>query len=108
MAPVRTGWPTPKRCKFRTLVKSAGWRLQEPLVSINRREFPKVQAQIVQQLSSCRKRLEGLGADRESTDQQRRFLLEMSRDSRSMILDVWLGRLRRCRLINIQQPYCGF
>jgi hypothetical protein len=54
-------------------------RLQELLVSITRREFPKVQAQIVQQLSSCRRRPEGLGADRESTDQQRRFLLEISR-----------------------------
>lgn len=53
-------------------------RLQELLVSITRREFPKVQAQIVQQLSTCRKRLEGLVADRESTDQQRQFLLEIS------------------------------
>jgi hypothetical protein len=53
-------------------------RLQELLVSITRREFPKVQTQIVQQLSSCRKRLEGLGADRESADQQRQLLLEIS------------------------------
>ncbi|PVH73317.1 P-loop containing nucleoside triphosphate hydrolase protein, partial [Cadophora sp. DSE1049] len=48
-------------------------RLQDLLVSITRREFPKVQTQIVQQLSSCRKGLESLGADRESTDQQRQF-----------------------------------
>jgi hypothetical protein len=70
-------------------------RLQELLVSITRREFPKVQAQIVQQLSSCRKRLEGLGADRESTDQQRRFLLEMSRefqDIASYGLDAYYSR----------------
>ncbi|KAH9210651.1 dynamin [Leptodontidium sp. 2 PMI_412] len=53
-------------------------RLQELLESITRREFPKVQAQIVQQLATCRNRLDGLGADRESTDQQRRFLLEIS------------------------------
>lgn len=70
-------------------------RLQELLVSITRREFPKVQAQIVQQLSSCRKRLEGLGADRESTDQQRRFLLVVSRDLQDLAnsaLDAYYSR----------------
>ena len=70
-------------------------RLQELLVSITRREFPKVQAQIVQQLSSCRKRLESLGADRESTDQQRRFLLEMSQkfqDVTNCALDAYYSR----------------
>jgi hypothetical protein len=70
-------------------------RLQELLVSITRREFPKVQAQIVQRLSSCRKRLEGLGADRESTDQQRRFLLEISQkfqDITNCALDAYYSR----------------
>lgn len=70
-------------------------RLQELLISITRREFPKVQAQILQQLSSCRKRLEGLGADRESTDQQRRFLLEMSQkfqDVTNCALDAYYSR----------------
>jgi hypothetical protein len=70
-------------------------RLQELLVSITRREFPKVQAQIAQQLSSCRKRLEGLGADRESTDQQRRFLLEISQkfqDMTNCALDAYYSR----------------
>ncbi|EPE34263.1 P-loop containing nucleoside triphosphate hydrolase [Glarea lozoyensis ATCC 20868] len=70
-------------------------RLQELLVSITRREFPKVQAQIIQQLSSCRKRLDGLGADRESTDQQRRFLLELSQkfqDVTNCALDAYYSR----------------
>lgn len=70
-------------------------RLQELLVSITRREFPKVQGQVVQQLSSCRKRLESLGVDRESTDQQRRFLLEMSRefqDIANFALDAYYSR----------------
>ena len=70
-------------------------RLQDLLVDITRREFPKVQAQIVQQLSSCRKRLEALGADRQSTDQQRRYLLEMSRefqDITNFALDAYYSR----------------
>jgi hypothetical protein len=70
-------------------------RLQELLVSITRREFPKVQAQIIQQLSSCRKSLDGLGADRESTDQQRRFLLELSQkfqDVTNCALDAYYSR----------------
>ena len=70
-------------------------RLQDLLVSITRREFPKVQAQIVQQLSSCHKRLEGLGADRESVDQQRRFLLEISQkfqDVTNCALDAYYSR----------------
>lgn len=70
-------------------------RLQELLVSITRREFPKVQAQIVQQLSSCRKRLDSLGADRESTDQQRRFLLDTSQkfqDVTNCALDAYYSR----------------
>lgn len=53
-------------------------RLQELLVSLTRREFPKVQAQMMKRLSACRERLDDLGADRESADQQRRFLLEIS------------------------------
>jgi hypothetical protein len=70
-------------------------RLQDLLIDITRREFPKVQAQIVQQLSSCRKRLEALGADRQTTDQQRRYLLEMSRefqDITSFALDAYYSR----------------
>lgn len=70
-------------------------RLQELLVSITRREFPKVQAQIVQQLSSCRNLLDGLGADRESADQQRRYLLEISQkfqDVANCALDAYYSR----------------
>jgi hypothetical protein len=64
-------------------------------VSITRRDFPKVQAQIVQQLSGCRKRFESLGVDRESTDQERRFLLEISRefqDITNSALDAYYSR----------------
>lgn len=70
-------------------------RLQDLLIDITRREYPKVQAQIVQQLSSCRKRLEALGADRQSTDQQRRYLLDMSRefqDITNFALDAYYSR----------------
>jgi Dynamin central region/Dynamin family len=70
-------------------------RLHDLLIDITRREFPKVQAQIVQQLSSCRKRLEALGADRQSTDQQRRYLLEMSsefQDITNYALDAYYSR----------------
>jgi hypothetical protein len=70
-------------------------RLQGLLISITRREFPKVQAQIVQQLSTCRKRIEDLGADRESTNQQRQFLLEISQnfqDVATSALDAYYSR----------------
>ncbi len=70
-------------------------RLQDLLIDITRREFPKVQAQIMQQLSSCRRRLEDLGPDRQSTDQQRRYLLEMSRefqDITNFALDSYYSR----------------
>ncbi|PMD50439.1 uncharacterized protein K444DRAFT_479575, partial [Hyaloscypha bicolor E] len=66
------------------------------------RIFPKVQAQIIQQLSSCRKRLESLGVDRESADQQRRFLLEMSRefqDITNSALDAYYSRNKVFRSI---------
>jgi hypothetical protein len=72
-------------------------RLQGLLVSLTRREFPKVQAQFVQQLSSCRKRLQSLGANRESTDMQRRFLLDISKEFQDMTnfaLDAYYSRHR--------------
>ncbi|KAF8846498.1 hypothetical protein BDZ45DRAFT_623650 [Acephala macrosclerotiorum] len=86
-------WSRLDRDRVGTLALQA--RLQELLVSITRREFPKVQAQIVQQLLSCRKRLQSLGVDRESADQQRRFLLEMSRefqDITNSALDAYYSR----------------
>ncbi|KAI9736866.1 MAG: hypothetical protein M1818_005917 [Claussenomyces sp. TS43310] len=70
-------------------------RLQDILVDITRREFPKVQAQIVHDLSDCRRRLADLGADRQSTDQQRRYLLEMSKkfqDITNFALDAYYSR----------------
>jgi len=70
-------------------------RLQELLVSITRREFPKVQAQISQQLLNCQWLLDGLGVDRESADQQRRFLLEISQkfqDVTNCALDAYYSR----------------
>lgn len=70
-------------------------RLQDLLVDITRREFPKVQAQIVRQLSTCRQRLNNLGVDRQSTDQQRRYLLELSKDFQDITnfaLDAYYSR----------------
>ncbi|KAG0645619.1 Interferon-inducible Mx [Hyphodiscus hymeniophilus] len=54
-------------------------RLQQMLIGLTRREFPKVQIQISKELSSCRKHLESLGPSRESTDQQRRLLIELAK-----------------------------
>jgi hypothetical protein len=70
-------------------------RLQDLLVDITRREFPKVQAQIVRQLSTCRQRLADLGVDRQSTDQQRRYLLNISKefqDITNFALDAYYSR----------------
>lgn len=70
-------------------------RLQDLLVDITRREFPKVQAQIVRQLSSCRQRLQFLGQDRQSTDQQRRYLLDLSKNFQEVTnfaLDAYYSR----------------
>jgi hypothetical protein len=70
-------------------------RLQDLLIDITRREFPKVQAQIVQQLASCRRRLEDLGVSRQSTEQQRRYLMEMSQkfqDITNFALDAYYSR----------------
>lgn len=70
-------------------------RLQDLLVDITRREFPRVQAQITQQLASCRRRLEDLGVSRQSVEQQRRYLLEMSQkfqDITSFALDAYYSR----------------
>ncbi|RFU33727.1 hypothetical protein B7463_g2600, partial [Scytalidium lignicola] len=70
-------------------------RLQSLLVSITRREFPKVQAEIMKQLSDRRRRLESLGVDRESTEQQRQFLLDMAQkfqDLTSCALDAYYYR----------------
>jgi hypothetical protein len=55
-------------------------RLQELLIDITRREFPKVKMQIDQQLAKCKESLAALGPDRESPDQQRRFLQQMAID----------------------------
>jgi Dynamin central region/Dynamin family len=87
--------PWAKLDRDRVGTKALQGRLQDLLIDITRREFPKVQTQIVQQLSSCRKRLEALGADRQSTDQQRRYLLEMSRefqDITNSALDAYYSR----------------
>jgi hypothetical protein len=75
-------------------------RLQILLASLTRREFPKVKTQIMQQISSCRQRLESLGVDRESADQQRRFLLDMSKnfqDVANFALDAYYSRSQAFR-----------
>ncbi|KFY54488.1 hypothetical protein V496_07251 [Pseudogymnoascus sp. VKM F-4515 (FW-2607)] len=70
-------------------------RLQDLLVDITRREFPKVQAQIVRRIATCRQRLDTLGVDRQSTDQQRRYLLDLSKDFQDITnsaLDAYYSR----------------
>lgn len=70
-------------------------RLQQLLVDITRREFPKVQAEIGKQLNTCRRQLGDLGAARESADQQRRYLLEISGQFQAIVnsaLDAYYSR----------------
>ncbi|CAI7633127.1 unnamed protein product [Penicillium crustosum] len=58
-------------------IEALGWRLQALLASNVRREFPKVRSEVSRRLKECRKALESLGAERESPEQQSRYLLEV-------------------------------
>ena len=72
-------------------------RLQGLLIDITRREFPKVQTQITKQLTSCRLQLADLGVDRQSTEQQRSYLLEISNQYQGIVntaLDAYYSRER--------------
>lgn len=53
-------------------------RLQILLAEIIRREFPKIKAQIDKSLADAKHMLEALGSDRDSTEQQRKFLEEVA------------------------------
>jgi hypothetical protein len=53
-------------------------RLQELLQEITRREFPNVKLEVDRQLAACREKLDRLGVDRESTEQQRKYLQDMA------------------------------
>ena len=64
--------------KNRVGVSALKQRLQELLVDITRREFPKVKSEIDHQLASCRESLAALGPDRHSSEQQRKYLQEMA------------------------------
>jgi Dynamin central region/Dynamin family len=64
--------------KDRVGVSALKERLQELLVEITRREFPKLKSQIDQQLAACKGKLAALGPDRTSPEQQRRYLQEMA------------------------------
>jgi Dynamin central region/Dynamin family len=64
--------------KGRVGIPSLKERLTELLVDITRREFPKVRSEIDKRLSQCRSSLQGLGPDRETQDQQLKYLLQMS------------------------------
>ena len=70
-------------------------RLQDLLVDITRREFPKVQSQILKKLADCRRQIEGLGVERQSPEQQRRYLLKLSNGFQKMAdsaLDAYYSR----------------
>jgi hypothetical protein len=64
--------------KKRVGVSALKQRLQELLVDITRREFPKVRSEIEHQLVSCKESLAALGPDRNSPEQQRTYLQEMA------------------------------
>ncbi|KAK4862607.1 hypothetical protein LT330_002740 [Penicillium expansum] len=58
-------------------IEALGLRLQALLASNVRREFPKVRFEVTKRLKECRKDLESLGSERESPEQQSRYLLEV-------------------------------
>lgn len=60
--------------KDRVGVDSLKRRLRDLLSEIVQREFPKIKRQIEDELSSCKKQLSKLGADRETSEQQRHYL----------------------------------
>jgi hypothetical protein len=60
--------------KDRVGLRALKERLQELLVDITRREFPKVKHQIDRQLALCKENFVALGPDRESAEQQRIYL----------------------------------
>ncbi|PYH80583.1 dynamin [Aspergillus uvarum CBS 121591] len=52
-------------------------RLQALLASNVRREFPSVRSEVSKRLKACKKALESMGEERESTEQQSKYLLEI-------------------------------
>ncbi|OBT97129.2 hypothetical protein VE01_04870 [Pseudogymnoascus verrucosus] len=60
--------------KDRVGVDALKSRLQDLLSEIVQREFPKIKRQIERRLILCKKNLYAMGADRESSDQQRHYL----------------------------------
>ncbi|KGO67535.1 Dynamin [Penicillium italicum] len=53
-------------------------RLQALLASNVRREFPSVRSEVSKRLKECKKDLESLGEERESPEQQRKYLLDIA------------------------------
>lgn len=60
--------------KDRVGVEALKSRLQDLLSEIVQREFPKIKRQIEQRLVLCKKNLYAMGADRETSEQQRHYL----------------------------------
>ncbi|OBT60763.1 hypothetical protein VE03_09756 [Pseudogymnoascus sp. 23342-1-I1] len=60
--------------KDRVGVEALKCRLQDLLSEIVQREFPKIKRQIEQRLVVCKKNLSSMGADRETSEQQRHYL----------------------------------
>jgi hypothetical protein len=60
--------------KDRVGVDALKSRLQDLLSEIVQREFPKIKRQIEQRLMLCKKNLSAMGADRETSEQQRHYL----------------------------------
>ncbi|KFY39004.1 hypothetical protein V494_04137 [Pseudogymnoascus sp. VKM F-4513 (FW-928)] len=60
--------------KDRVGVDALKRRLQDLLSEIVKREFPKIKRQIEDRLLLCKKNLSGMGADRETSEQQRHYL----------------------------------
>lgn len=74
--------------KDRVGVHALKSRLRDLLTEIVKREFPKIKSQIEHRLADCKKRLAGMGAERETPEQQRRYLEGIAAQFETMAKDA--------------------
>ena len=60
-------------------------RLQEVLASNIRREFSNVKREVISKLNTARRSLEELGDKRQTSDEQRRFVMEIASHFREIV-----------------------
>ncbi|KUJ09882.1 uncharacterized protein LY89DRAFT_700964 [Mollisia scopiformis] len=69
--------PFNRLAKDRVGIPALKLRLQEVLATHTRREFPKVKAELNKKLKDCRASLLSLGASRDTTSDQREYLMDI-------------------------------